>query len=713
MNVGPLRMLIVVEDNDEFLVLRHLLRRTSLAIGRIDRASSREEALAALRQAAYCIALVDGRLGTHAGIELLADATAVGIDTPMIVLTSVSEPEVKQRALEAGAFDYLVKGEIHPDTLERSIRYILGCAEARGALQISRRLLRIANRHSELRPLLAEFVTEIRRFTGCAAVGIRLVDGNGNMPFQQAEGYSEAFLQRESPRSIQRDCCLCAQLLTGALAAGAPGLTEQGAFATGRLPETLGQWPEGQRAGLGTACLGAGYESLALIPIRMGQKASGLIHLADPRPNALPQRIVSILEGLAMQLAEALQRIASEESLRARNRALQTLNQCNEVLVRAEKESDLLENVCRTLVESGGYRMAWVGFAESNGKNHIRPAATAGHDDGYLAAVKRQCHASDSTACPSLRAVTQRRLCQIGDIRAEGPRTWQHEALQRGYASAIAIPLLTDAERAGVLSIYAARPHAFDAEEVNLLTRLADDLSYGIAALRTRTELLRTQAVLQRSVADLQETLRGTIQAVSFTVEMRDAYTAGHQRRVASLAQAMAQEIGLPASAAEGVYIAATVHDIGKISVPAEILSKPARLTPAEMNLIKTHPQMGSDILRTIPAPWPLADIVLQHHERLNGNGYPLGLSGDRILLEARIIAVADVVEAMASHRPYRPALGIEAALREIEGQKGILYDPQAVEVCLGLFHEKNFRFPAATADTASRARDFTPSPRD
>ena len=158
----------------------------------------------------------------------------------------------------------------------------------------------------------------------------------------------------------------------------------------------------------------------------------------------------------------------------------------------------------------------------------------------------------------------------------------------------------------------------------------------------------------------------GIVRATARTVEWRDPYTAGHQKRVADLACAVAEEYGLTKDQIDGVRIASLIHDLGKISVPAEILSKPTQLTPNEFNLIKEHPQVGYDILKEIEFPWPISEIVLQHHERLNGTGYPQGLSGKSIRLEARILTVADVVEAMATHRPYRPAIGLEMALQEI-----------------------------------------------
>jgi len=198
---------------------------------------------------------------------------------------------------------------------------------------------------------------------------------------------------------------------------------------------------------------------------------------------------------------------------------------------------------------------------------------------------------------------------------------------------------------------------------------------------------------LQRSMKKLENAMNGIVRAIAHTVETRDPYTAGHQRRVADLAVALAQAVGFEEDMVEAVRMAALIHDLGKISVPAEILSKPSRLTVNEFNLIKEHPQVGYDILKDIEFPWEIATMVYQHHEKLDGSGYPLGISGKEILPESRVLTVADVVEAMASHRPYRPGLGIDIALEEIEKNQGRLYDPEVTAACHALFKEGRFSF--------------------
>ena len=209
---------------------------------------------------------------------------------------------------------------------------------------------------------------------------------------------------------------------------------------------------------------------------------------------------------------------------------------------------------------------------------------------------------------------------------------------------------------------------------------------------RDITERKRSEEQLQQTLDSLKKAVGTTIQVLGTASEVRDPYTAGHQRRVADLACAIATEMGLPQNKIEGIRMAGSIHDIGKLSIPSEILVKPAKPTNIEFSLIKEHPQIGYEMLKDVESSWPLAQIVYQHHERMNGSGYPRNLKGDEILIEARIIAVADVVEAMASHRPYRPTLGIEAALEEIEKNKGILYDDAVADTCLKLFREKGYQ---------------------
>ena len=207
------------------------------------------------------------------------------------------------------------------------------------------------------------------------------------------------------------------------------------------------------------------------------------------------------------------------------------------------------------------------------------------------------------------------------------------------------------------------------------------------------TSRIKVEEKLRRNYKKLQRILDGTVNALASVVEKRDPYTAGHQRRVSLLCCAIAGELGLPDEQIEGIRIASLLHDIGKLHVPAEILNKPGQLSEVEMKIVKTHPQVGYEILAEVEFSWPVSKIVLQHHERVKGYGYPHGLTGDDICLEGKILGVADVVEAMVSHRPYRPARSIDEALEEITQNAGTLYDPEVASICVKLFREKKFQF--------------------
>ena len=218
-----------------------------------------------------------------------------------------------------------------------------------------------------------------------------------------------------------------------------------------------------------------------------------------------------------------------------------------------------------------------------------------------------------------------------------------------------------------------------------------------LATLRDITKRKKTEEDLQNSNEKLRRLMEETVNGLTSAVEMRDPYTAGHQRRVAELVSAIGDELKLNTDKLDGLRIAALIHDIGKIHVPSEILSKPGKLTDIEFTIMESHVQAGYEVLKSIDFPWPIAKTVLQHHEKMNGSGYPNGLFGEEIILEARILFVADVVEAMSSHRPYRPALGLDKAIEEITKNRGILYDPVIVDACVEVINYKHFKFGKKT----------------
>lgn len=383
-------------------------------------------------------------------------------------------------------------------------------------------------------------------------------------------------------------------------------------------------------------------------------------------------------------LHDITRRKESEQAMGRLNRALKTLSSGNEALVRAVSEAELLQRMCQVVVEVGGYRLAWIGFADQEGR--IEPVAHHGQEGGFLA--MREAHwRRKQGEDPVMVALRSGQVQVTHDIDSNPDYAdCRNEVLERGFKSCVTLPLANEHGAMGVLAIYAAERQAFDEDEVRLLQEMAEDLAYGIHALRLRSER-------ERFLVRLQSSMESTIQALASTVEMRDPYTAGHQRRVAELARAVAREMGCPEESVNALYLAGVVHDIGKIAIPAEILSKPGSLSRVQLELVRTHAEASYDILKGIEFPWPIAEIVHQHHERLDGSGYPNGLSGDSILKESRILAVCDVVEAMTTHRPYRPGLGLTSALAEIQRGRGSLYDPDVVDVCTRLLVEGHFSF--------------------
>jgi len=377
----------------------------------------------------------------------------------------------------------------------------------------------------------------------------------------------------------------------------------------------------------------------------------------------------------------------SEQALQKVNRALKALSKCNAALIHASNEAQLLQDMCRIIVDVAGYHLAWVGFAEHDLTKSVRPMAHAGYGEGYLEQESISWADNEQGIGPASTAIRTQKPCIIQDVMTDSMyESWRANAVKMGYGSVAAFPLQAFDDVLGVICIYSSTTSGFEAEEILLLTDLADDLAFGISTLRT--------SALQKSSAErLMNTMEGTISAMGSIVEMRDPYTSGHQTRVAVLSAAIAYEMGLTENEIHGIRLAATIHDLGKIKIPAEILANPSKLSDTEFSLIKGHTLAGYEVLKEIDFPWPIAEMVYQHHERNDGSGYPRGLKEPEIIIGAKILAVADTVEAMASHRPYRPALGIDKALEQITKFRGQYYDAQAVDACVKLFKEGRFAF--------------------
>ncbi len=816
-------------------------------------------------------------------------------------------------------------------------RDITGLNRTQDALRVSLRFLEIVHKQTEINTLLEAFVSEIKHFTACEAVGIRVLDAGGGIPYLAYQGFSRQFYEMESPLSIHSDQCMCINVIKGICDHTLPFYTPGGSFYMNGTTRFLATVSEEDKGSTRNICNQAGFESVALVPFRRGGQILGLIQVADHREDMVPLHIVEILEKVGMQLGTAFQKLQAEKSLREsethyrslfenmlngvaycqmffeedrpkdflylsvnhafetltglsnvtgkrvsevipglkesdpelfeifgrvaqtgtperfekfvealkmwfsisvysprqeyfvtvldaiterkqmeselrvaaqrwqitfdaindaiclidrdlkmvrcnqamlnlvgkpwteivghtcwevlldnhepiplcpiarmqkthqhesllmplgdrwlkfnvdpilddsgqiegavfiisdvteRQRAtekinnlntlLQAIKNINEALLRVKDEKELFQQTCNLLGMVPYVRFTWIGLVQPD-SFEVKPIAWAGHEDGYLSEIKVTWDDSPHGAGPHRHGHQNRATRIVEDIENDPIfQPWRQKAQQRGYASCIAFPLIDESTTLGSLNVYAEKKNAFRAEELEFLEQVAGDIAVGVKSLRLEQEVV--QSLIKFQVIMIQ-----TVEAIASMAEMRDPYTAGHQRGVTRLALALARKLGLAVDRIEGLRVAGFLHDIGKIIIPAEILNKPGKLNEYELNLIKTHSQAGYDILQKIDFPWPVAQIVLQHHERLDGSGYPQGLTGSNILLEARILAVADVMEAMASHRPYRPGLGVEKALEEITRNQGTLYDPQVVEACVKLFNRNEFHFSEET----------------
>ncbi len=378
-------------------------------------------------------------------------------------------------------------------------------------------------------------------------------------------------------------------------------------------------------------------------------------------------------------------KIIEASSLKA-NRALKMLLECNGALVRATDIDCLLESICQILVDRGDYLMTWVGFVDTHSTKNVVVAARAGRHD-FIPEPAINLEDDSFSHCSVIKAIQTGRTRLTNEISEKnGCSICLKSSLPLGCNTCLSVPLKDDQRVIGTITVYTADVDTYNVQELEVLEDLAGDIAYGVHALKNLTE--RNHATQALTTA-----LMETVEAIARTVEKRDPYTAGHQDRVAQLAVAIAEQMGLSSEQIEGLQLGASIHDIGKIYIPSEILNRPGSLTEHEFGMIQSHPQVGFEIMEGVSFPWPVKEMILQHHECIDGSGYPHGLKGHEIILEAKIIAVADAVEAITSHRPYRPSLGVHKALNVINQQAGIHYDRRIVEICISLFEEHGFEW--------------------
>lgn len=356
---------------------------------------------------------------------------------------------------------------------------------------------------------------------------------------------------------------------------------------------------------------------------------------------------------------------------------LQTLLRCHMDIILAKSESEMFSRTAATLATQRGYVLVWFGIPESDPSKTIRQVASAGAAKSYLDNLEVHWANDHSGIGPAGRCVLSGQVQVVHKLQDQPDYSpWADKALSFGFQSSITAPIKVADEVVAVLNIYSEEENVFTGEERILIDGFAADLGLAISALRA-------EDVIATLNGEISTAALNAIRAIAATIEQRDPYTSGHQEAVADLSERIGTVLGWGTARLQGLRLGATIHDIGKIHIPAEILNRPGELSENELGLIREHPRIGHEILRHYEFPWPIGKMILQHHERLDGSGYPQGLMGDEIIDEAKILAVADVVDAITSHRPYRPSKGIEVAISEISKGRGTLFDADVVDACL------------------------------
>jgi HD-GYP domain-containing protein (c-di-GMP phosphodiesterase class II) len=393
---------------------------------------------------------------------------------------------------------------------------------------------------------------------------------------------------------------------------------------------------------------------------------------------------------LANQLVnDAAQRQEAELRIAELSRLYTTLNAINRIIIGCRDEANLYQQVCDILIKQGGLQMAWIGLVE-RGTTKVRVAHAAGIGTDYLDGISISIDPEDPYGRGGTgTAIRENRPVWINNFNSD-PITapWKQRAAKHGWVLAAALPICRGGKPIGAVTFYSTHPTRYDKEIRSLLEEISRAISHTL-------DRFNSEELAQDSAGALERIFMQTVGLATNLVQLRDPYTAGHVQRVAELSTAIGRELGLDQRRVHWLRVASQLYDIGKILIPAEILSKPGKLSPMELKLIHQHPRAGFELLQNVDFPWPVAQAALQHQERLDGSGYPQGLKGDSIVLEARIIGVADVVLAMTSHRPWRAALPLEQAMADLEAGSGTRYDADVVAACLRLLREGRFHLQA------------------
>ncbi|MFA5914400.1 MAG: HD domain-containing phosphohydrolase [Burkholderiales bacterium] len=751
-----LRVLIVEDSEDDALLLLRELRRAGYApeSARVDSAASMRAAFSAH---AWDIILSDYMIPGFGGLEALKLARESGLDLPFVLVSNKVSEETLVEAMRAGAMDFLmkdrldrlgpvVKRELADAAARRAVRqaqfeWKTAFDAVQDAIFIHDArfcIVRANLAYAALAGMPAEQIvgkpywevfprrdgplpgcSEVLETGGTTEACVELEDGKtfasrafaisdalGKHPYSvhvlqditERNRVQEALAQSERHfRSLLEHASDIVAVVDrhGLITYISPSVRQLGGYETDDL---LGKSYLGLVHPEDAPAAAAGYAEIIRNPgalrkteFRFPKKDGTWTVLESVARNALADPLIN---GIVINSRDVTERRRGEVQLKRLNWALRALGQSNSALVHAGTEDDLFRSCCEAIAGREGYPLAWIGLAQDDAAHTVKVAAAAGAARAYMQNLEVSWGDTPLGRGPTGTAIRSG-VPQVAGNMAENAAylPWLEKALANGLAGSISLPIRTDAGVIGALVVYSREADAFGQPEVELFEELAADIGYGVSARRTRVAYEAGLVEREQATRRLRAAFESLIAVLASTVERRDPYTAGHQRRVAELASAIARTLGLNPERIEGLHFAATIHDIGKIYVPAEILSRPGKLPATELELVKTHAQVGFEIVKDVEFPWHVADMIRQHHERLDGSGYPQGLKGDQILLEARILAVADVVEAMSSHRPYRPGLGIDAALAQIRQDAGSKLDLRVVEVCERLFREQDFAF--------------------
>ena len=666
----PLSVLIVEDSGNDAELMARQLRQAGLDLTH-ERVESAETLSAALKQRVWDVVLADFSLPKFSAGEALAMVRGSGRDIPFIVVSGVIREEAAIELMRSGAHDYLMKSNLSR-LAPAVMREIAEARERQAHRQAEAELRRSAAENERARSALLSVLEDQR----AAEAQIRRL----NTAYATLSQTNEAIVRMASQAELFPRICHIAVETGGYLGARIGLVDEAGTlqsqdFSAGALDAYF------QRIRISTDPAQPGGQGPTAIALREGRPVFCDDFLKDPATAtwhdlarefgirasaALPLRRRNFVVGaLTLYSADTqifnaqtralLEEMAKDISFALENFDREALRQLAENDVR---ENELLfrcvvqQNIAAIFMVSGG-RMVFA---------NPRTCEILGYAPGEL---------DGREVLPLVAEADRSDIAEMMRKIASG----ETESVERNFAC-----LRKNGSRVDV----GARATRALLDNKPVILAVAQDIG----------ERKKAQEEIQRYIKQLEQSMLTTVEAVSAMVEMRDPYTAGHERRVGELAAAIGGEMGLPEETVTGLRVTGLVHDIGKISVPAEILSKPGRLSEIEFEIIKNHARSGYDILKGVEFPWPLPEIILQHHERMDGSGYPQHLKGDLIIPEARIMAVADVVESMASHRPYRPALGVDRALEEIERNSGRLYDPQVASACLSLFREKGYQLP-------------------